>query len=415
MTTLWPFRAVRPAPGRAPEVASHAYDVLNREEARLTAQGNPLSFLRVEKSEINLPDDIDPPDPRVYRSGREVFRGMMRDGVMVQDEQPRFYLYRQRAGNHVQTGIVACVEAEDYRSGRIRRHELTRSDKETDRTIHIERLNAQTGPVFLTYRGNASLDAIIDGIIAGEPPEYEFQADDETFHSVWVVRDGRTMDLITGAFDTIESFYIADGHHRAAAATRVAAIRAEANPDHTGAEEYNRIMAVLFSHRQLRILPYNRVVRDLGAMGRGEYLDRLSGQFLLEPSEKDVAPGERGIFGMYLPGQWYRLSLPADDRNRKGDIVASLDVSILHDRLIAPILGITDVRGDGRIDFVGGIRGTEELERLVDAGLYAVAFSLYPTDMESLMAVSDRGQIMPPKSTWFEPKLKSGLFVHLLD
>lgn len=415
MTTLWPFRAVRPAPGRAPEVASHAYDVVNREEARLIAQANPLSFLRVEKSEINLPDDIDPPDPRVYRSARDVLQGMMRDGVMVQDEQPRFYLYRQQAGSHVQTGIVACFEAEDYRSGTIRRHELTRSDKETDRTIHIDSLNAQTGPVFLTYRDHASLDSIIDGIIAGELPEYEFQADDETFHSVWIVRDGRTMDRIAGAFERIDSFYIADGHHRAAAATRVAAIRGEANPDHTGAEEYNRIMAVLFSHRQLRILPYNRVVRDLAGMGTGEYLHRVSTKFLLEASEKGVTPGERGVFGMYLQGQWYRLSLADDETNRRGDIVASLDVSILQNSLIAPILGITDVRRDGRIDFVGGIRGTEELERLVDAGLYAVAFSLYPTDMESLMAVSDTGQIMPPKSTWFEPKLKSGLFVHLLD
>lgn len=415
MTTLWPFRAVRPVPGRAPEVASHAYDVVNREEARLITGSNPFSFLRVEKSEINVPDDIEPPDPRVYQSARDVFHAMMRDGVMVQDEKPRFYLYRQQVGAHIQTGIVACFEAEDYRSGTIRRHELTRSDKETDRTMHIDKLNAQTGPVFLTYRDDGSLDAIIDGITDNEQPEYQFQADDETVHSAWIVRDGQAQDFITGAFEEIDTLYIADGHHRAAAATRVAANRGEANPDHTGTEEYNRIMAVLFSHRQLRILPYNRVVRDLAGMGKREYLDRVSGQFLLELSERDVTPPKRGVFGMYLEGQWYRLSVVDNERDRGGDIVASLDVSILQNRLIAPILGITDVRADGRIDFVGGIRGAKELERLVDSGLYAVAFSLYPTDMESLMAVSDQGEIMPPKSTWFEPKLKSGLFVHLLD
>jgi uncharacterized protein (DUF1015 family) len=395
-------------------VASDAYDVMSREEARLIAGANPLSFLKIERSEINLPDAIDPPDPRVYQSACDALQAMVREGVMIQDETPCFYLYRQQADSHVQTGIVACFESEDYRSGRIKRHELTRSDKETDRTRHIDRLNAQTGPVFLAYRDNGSVDSIIDGITSRQQPEYAFRADDRTFHSAWIVRDARTMDRIADAFEKIDSLYIADGHHRAAAANRVAEIRRQANPAHTGAEEYNRIMAVLFSHRQLRILPYNRVVRDLAGMGKEAFLDRLSDRFLLEPLERNAPAPERGVFGMYLGGQWFRLS-PTGEGCGNNDIVSSLDVSVLQDRLIAPILGVTDMRGDERIDFVGGIRGTGELERLVDADLYAVAFSLYPTDMDSLMAVSDKGQIMPPKSTWFEPKLKSGLFVHLLD
>lgn len=413
MTRVWPFRAVRPIKNLAPDVASHAYDVVNREEGRLIALEYPLSFLRVEKSEINLPDNIDPFDPRVYQSAKDVLTSMMKEGVMVQDIEPRFYIYRQKAGNHVQNGIVACFEAEDYRSGRVKQHELTRSNKERDRIRHIDILNAQTGPVFLTYRHNDAVDAIIESVIAVEPPEYDFKADDETIHSVWVISDKEKLGSISRAFEKVESFYIADGHHRAAAAARVADLRGDQNPGHSGNEEYCRIMAVLFSHRQLRIMPYNRVVRDLAGMNERDFLARVSGYFLVEPSNQEVVPSKKGVFGMYLKGKWFRLSLK-EDVHGGGDIAESLDVSLLQDLLIGPILGVVDARGDERIDFVGGIRGIKELERIVDSGDYAVAFSLYPTDMESLMAVSDKGKMMPPKSTWFEPKLKSGLFVHLL-
>ncbi len=415
MIKVKPFRAVRPANDLAAHVAAHAYDVVSREEARRLVHDNPYSFLRVEKSEINLPDSVDPYSDVVYESARDTLQAMMEGGVMIRDEAPFFYIYQQRMGDHIQNGIVACVDVKDYVEGRIKRHEMTRADKELDRIRHIDRVNAQTGPVFLAYRRNRSIDSIIDRIVEKTDPECRFTADDGTSHSVWIVRDDADMEQIKREFASVDSLYIADGHHRAAAAAGVAERRRKSNQRITGEEGFDGIMAVIFAHDQLQIFPYNRVVKDLAGVTEEAFLDRLSEDFIVEESKSGVSPRQKGSFGLYLPGRWYGMILKDAKDSIPGGRVSSLDVSILQDRVLGPVLKLVDVRSDERIDFVGGTRGISELERLVDSGDFAVAFSLHPVDMESLMAVSDSGQVMPPKSTWFEPKLKSGLFVHFLD
>ncbi len=413
MPLIRPFAALRPAPGRAAEVIAPPYDVLSSEEARVRAQGRPWSFLHISRPEIDLPPDTDPYAPAVYARARENFARMLAAGVLQRDPQPYYYVYRLVMGAHTQTGLVAVARVADYDSNRIRRHEFTRPDKEDDRVRQIEALNAQTGPVFLTYRRVAAVDAVVAAASAS-PADVDVTADDGVRHTLWVMRAGQQCDAITRAFDAMPCLYIADGHHRCAAASRVAAARQAANPHHSGEEAYNYFLAVIFPDNQMQILDYNRLVKDLHGLTREALLARIESAFVVRPEAGAVRPARAGEFGMYLAGQWYRLAIrpqcvPADDPVRR------LDVSLLQEQLLAPVLGIGDPRRDKRIDFVGGIRGLGELERRVDSGEMAVAFSLFPTSIHDMMAVADANQVMPPKSTWFEPKLADGLVSHLLD
>lgn len=413
MPLIRPFTGLRPAPGRADEVAAPPYDVLNTEEARQRAAGRPWSFLHISKPEIDLPPGTDPYAAEVYAKGRESFDRMLAEGVLQRDTDASYYFYRLVMGPHTQTGLVAVASVPDYDSNRIRKHEYTRPDKEDDRVRQIDTLNAQTGPVFLTYRHSDTIDAVCAAVTAGTPA-IDITADDGVRHTLWPVTDASQIDTITATFDAMECLYIADGHHRSAAASRVAARRAAANAHHTGEEPYNYFLSVLFPDDQMQILDYNRVVADLGGMDTGAFLEAVGAAFDLAPVAEPVRPARSGEFGMYLTGQWYRLAVKPE-RIPAEDPVGRLDVSLLANNLIAPVLGIDDPRRDKRIDFVGGIRGLGELERRVDSGEMAVAFSLHPTSLGQLMAVADAGEVMPPKSTWFEPKLADGLVSHVLD
>ncbi|RMG38986.1 MAG: DUF1015 domain-containing protein, partial [Gammaproteobacteria bacterium] len=388
------------------------YDVMNRTEAKAMVEGRPWSFLHISRPEIDLPDETDPYDPAVYAKGRENLDRMIAEGVLTRDPRPAYYAYRLTMGDHVQTGIVAAASVAAYDADRIKKHEFTRPVKEDDRVRQIDALNAQTGPVFLVYRA----DPVVDGILAevtGQTPDMDVTAADGVRHEIWVIDDPQRVEALTRAFDAMDALYVADGHHRSAAASRVAAARKAANPSHTGEESYNYFLSVIFPHDQMQILDYNRVVRDLNGLSPQDFLAKIAERFDFEASEQPVRPREPGEFGMYLDGQWYRLRLR--DEYRSDDPVKGLDVSLLADNLIEPVLGISDPRRDERIDFVGGIRGLGELEKRVDSGDWAVAFSLYPTSMEALMRVADAGEVMPPKSTWFEPKLADGLVSHVLD
>jgi len=413
MNLIRPFTGLRPAPGRAADVIAPPYDVLNTDEARLRAAGKPWSFLHISKPEIDLPAGTDPHGATVYAKGRENFRKMLDTGVLRRDPGPYYYVYRLVMGAHQQTGIVAAASVPDYDSNRIRKHEFTRPDKEDDRVQQIEALNAQTGPVFLTYRRSSVVDTIIDEV-ARAAPEVDVTADDGVRHTLWVMRDRHQIDAITAAFDAMPCLYIADGHHRSAAASRVAASRRAANPKHTGEESYNYFLSVIFPDNQMQILDYNRVVKDLNGLQREGFLQKIANAFSVKPEPAPVNPGRTGEFGLYMQGQWYRLNIKPE-HIPANDPVKRLDVSLLQDSLMTPVLGIGDPRRDKRIDFVGGIRGLKELERRVDSGEMACAFSLYPTSMADLMSVADAGEVMPPKSTWFEPKLADGLVSHLLD
>ena len=412
MCTVIPFKAIRPAKKFVKDVASYPYDVIDSKEARVLAENNPKSFLHVVKSEIDLSVDIDLYDDGVYETAKENFYRFLHEGLLFQDSQPCFYIYRQRMGDHEQYGIVGCAGIDDYDSGRIKKHELTRSDKELDRTKHIDRVNAQTGPVFLTYRKRQSIDAIVESIITG-PPEYDFTADDGVGHTAWIVSDADMIGKIQAEFQAIDAFYIADGHHRAASAAAVAKMRRSENPTN-GTAQYNYVLAVIFPDEQLKILDYNRVVRDLNELSEGEFLERLRDEFIIVEDYKEKSPRKTHDFGLYLNGRWHGLTAKEHLYTGK-DVIARLDVSILQNHILMPLLGIVDPRTDERITFVGGIRGMAELERLVDSGGYAVAFSLYPTTLAELMSVADESKMMPPKSTWFEPKLRSGLLSHLLE
>lgn len=413
MPLIRPFRGLRPAAGRADTVLAPPYDVLNTEEARERAIGRSNSFLHISKPEIDFPAGADPYAAQVYDKGRDNFMRMIEEGVLVSDELPCYYFYRLIMGEHVQTGLVAVASVVDYDSNRIRKHEFTRPDKEDDRVHQIDALNAQTGPVFLTYRQSALIDEIAATVTA-DSPAMDVMADDGVQHTVWAVKGAETLGRITTEFDTMECIYIADGHHRSAAASRVAAQRKAANANHTGDEEYNYFLTVIFPDNQMQILDYNRVVTDLNGKTTDEFLEAVKSSFTVSESHEPVKPQTTAEFGLYLKGQWYRLNInpnliPNDDP------VACLDISLLANHLIGPILGISDPRLDKRIDFVGGIRGLVELEKRVDSGEMAAAFSLYPTSLAQLMDVADNGDFMPPKSTWFEPKLADGLVSHMLD
>ncbi|HJR51846.1 MAG TPA: DUF1015 family protein [Gemmatimonadales bacterium] len=404
-----PFRAVRPRPDLAAQVAAVPYDVVNRAEAAELARGNPHSFLHVGRSDIDLPEDVDPYDPRIYQRAREALDRLLAAGTLLRDSKQELFLYRQIMDGRPQVGLVGCVHVDDYERDLIRKHEKTRPDKEDDRTRHVLTLRANAEPVFLTYRGRAEIDGLVSRIVATSTPLYDFTAADGVRHTVWTVPEPAAL---ARAFGAVPHAYVADGHHRSASAWRAGKDLRALNPAHRGDEEYNWFLAVLFPADQLRILPYNRVARDLNGLAPAEVLRRLGDLGTLTPAA-NATPDRSGVFCVYLEGAWHRLELDPAGVDRS-DPIASLDVSLLQDRVLAPILGVGDPRTDKRIDFVGGIRGTGELERRVQSGEMAIAFSLYPTTLEQLMAVSDAGQVMPPKSTWFEPKLRSGLFVHEL-
>ena len=413
MSLIRPFAGLRPAPGRAPEVIAPPYDVVNAEEARQRADGRPWSFLHISRPEIDLPVGTDPYTPAVYAKGQENFARQIDEGVLVRDPAPYYYLYRLVMGSHAQTGLVAAASVADYDTNRIRKHEFTRPDKEDDRVRQIDALNAQTGPVFLTYRHSAVIDALSLDVAAGAP-DVDVRASDGVQHTLWAIRDPGKIDTITRTFDAMKCLYIADGHHRSAAASRVAAARRAANTAHNGNEPYNYFLAVLFPDNQMQILDYNRVVKDLNGHSAEQFVAEVAEAFNVEAEALPVKPGRAREYGMYLKDNWYRLRLD-EEFVPDDDPVKRLDVSLLQDNLLGPILGIGDPRVDKRVDFVGGIRGLKELERRVDSGEMACAFAIFPTSMADLMRVADANEVMPPKSTWFEPKLADGLVSHLLD
>ncbi len=408
MATIRPFNALRPRADRADKVASVPYDVVNTEEARALAAGNPLSFLHVSRPEIDLPKDTDIYSEAVYRKAAENFERLIATCPLEREETPSIYLYRQIMGDHEQIGVVACSSVDEYDNDTIRKHERTRRDKEDDRTRHMLTLHAQTGPVFLTYRAQQSIDVMVMETMMANAL-FDFTAPDGIQHTVWRVPDPVRF---VQAFREVPFLYIADGHHRAASASRARAELRSQNPNHDGDEDYNFFLTVIFPDEQLQILPYNRVVKDLNGLSKEQFLAAVRENFDVKQNG-DPSPAERGNWSMYLDGEWYGLGRRSDAVKPEGT-VASLDVSLLQDRLLDPILGIKDLRTDKRIDFVGGLRGTAELERLVNEGKAAVAFSLYPTTVEELLRVSDAGEIMPPKSTWFEPKLRDGLLIHVI-
>ena len=413
MATIRPFQAFRPKPEFAGEVASRPYDVLNSDEAREEVKGHPLSFLHVGKPEVDLDPAMDLHDPRVYQQGKENLQHLIATGVLTEDPAPYLYVYAQTMGKHTQYGLVGCASVEEYWNETIKKHEFTRKDKEEDRCEHVRVTNAHTGPIFLTYRDDAEINAIVAGIVA-HPPENDFIALDGIRHQTWVIRDRGVIDRIVSRFRQIPNLYIADGHHRSAAGARVGRERAKANPKHQGSEEYNFYLAVYFPESQLRIMDYNRVVKDLNGLSKEAFFAKLSPHFTCVEASGQVKPAKKGDFGLYLDGKWYVLTA-GSKLQQIADSVGRLDVSILQDHLLDPILGIKDPRVDKRIDFVGGIRGLAELERRVNSGEMSIAFSMYPTSLDELMAIADDGKVMPPKSTWFEPKLRDGLFVHFLD
>ncbi len=408
MSLIKPFRGLRPAPHHAADVAAPPYDVLSTDEARIRANGKPWSFLHISKPEIDLSVDTDPYAPAVYAKAVENLAKMMQAGILHRDSQPSYYAYRIEMGSHTQTGFVATASVEAYDAGRIKKHEFTRPDKEDDRVRQIDALNAQTGPVLLAYPDSRQADALLSQACAGAPVA-EVVADDGIRHSIWIVSDNTLIADITAAFEAMPALYIADGHHRSAAASRVATSRRKTDSEQSS----DYFLSVIFPQHQMKIMDYNRVVKDLNGLTADEFLKRIEKCYAVAPACDAVKPSCPGEVGLYLPGRWFRLNI--DPKLFVADPVARLDVSLLSEYLLGPVLGITDLRRDKRIDFVGGIRGLSELEKRVDSGEMAAAFAMYPTRMADLMAVADAGQVMPPKSTWFEPKLADGLVSHVLD
>jgi len=407
-----PFAALHPAAGRAVEVIAPPYDVVTSAEARDRAAGRPWSFLHVSKPEIDLPPEADPHSPAAYAKAAANFARMQGAGVLVRDAAPFYRAYRVASADHVQTGIVALASIAAYEANRVRRHEHTRPDKEDDRVRHMEALNAQTGPVLVAYPAAPAIDAIANDAARGTP-DLDATLDDGVRHTLWTIRDAAAIARTTALFDSLPALYIADGHHRSAAAARVARMR-RAKGGAGGDASHEWFLVVAFPDHSLRILDYNRVVRDLAGMTLDAFLARLEEKFDVVASDAPVRPARHGEFGMYAARRWHRLVL-RPELARAVDPVARLDVSLLTEHVLAPILGIGDVRVDARVDFVGGGRGLDELERRVDSGAMAAAFSLFPTPMEDLMAIADAGEVMPPKSTWFDPKLADGLVSHVLD
>jgi uncharacterized protein (DUF1015 family) len=411
MSQIKPFRAYRPRPEHARAIASFPYDVISSDEARALAKGNSLSFLHVGKPEIDLDPSMLLHDDRVYAKAVENLRRLVDTGELVRDDVPCFYVYQQRMGGHVQAGLVGACSVAEYERNLIKKHEHTRKDKEDDRTRHVTECNANAEPVFLAYRAREEIDTLVDRVLARKAV-CDFTADDGIGHAVWVVDDATEIAGLKRLFASVPALYVADGHHRTAAAVRHGQMMRGKNPRPSGDEPYESFMAVIFPHDQLRILDYNRVVKDLNGLTPPRFMERIAEKFDVEPAD-EPRPPRAGTFGMFLEDRWRRLTarpgtFPA------GDPVKGLDVSILQDNLLAPVLGIADPRTDKRIDFVGGIRGMGELEKRCREGC-AVAFSVHPTSLDQLMAVADAGSVMPPKSTWFEPKLRSGLLVRLLD
>lgn len=412
MSIIRAFRAVRPKKEYAAQVAALPYDVMNSAEARVKVQGNPLSFIHVDKAEVDLPEGIDLYSDAVYAKAAENLQKLSDEGVCFTEDAPKLYIYRQQWNGVCQTGIVGCASVDDYLNGVIKRHELTRADKEEDRIRHVDTCDANTGPIFLAYRRSGAIDAVIDKVTA-LAPEYDFVSEGNVKNTVWVIDDAADIAAVTDGFRAVESLYIADGHHRAASAVKVALKRREANPGYTGEEEFNFFLAVYFRADELKILDYNRLLKDTNGLSDEELFGRLGEVFAMEKSDKPVKPAARHTFGMFYKEQWYALTLK-EGLADESDAVGSLDVSLLQKLVNEPIFGIGDPRTDKRIDFVGGIRGLSELEKRCREDM-ALAFSMYPTSLDELMAIADAGEIMPPKSTWFEPKLLSGLFIHRLS
>jgi len=414
MAVFRPFRAYRPKKEFAQEVASKPYDVLTSEEARQEAQGHPLSFLHVGKPEIDLDPSINLYDPIVYKKGKENLHKLINEGILFQDPEPYYYLYAQTMNNRTQFGLVGCASVDDYWNDIIKKHEKTRKDKEEDRSNHVRVTNAHSGPIFLTYRDVESINNIISNISQSNP-EYDFYSTDGIRHQAWIIPDKNTIENIQNTLSKVDVFYVADGHHRSAAAAIVGRERQLANPNHRGDEEYNFFLAVLFPASHLYIMDYNRVVKDLNGLTKEQFFNKLKDKFTINESPSGAyKPTKKGEIGMYIDGKWFILNA-SDELINNPDPVEKLDVSILQKYVLDAILGIEDPRTSKRIDFVGGIRGLAELEKRVNSGEMKVAFSMYPTSIQELMSIADAGKIMPPKSTWFEPKLRDGLFVHFLD
>mgnify|MGYP004506027819 FL=1 len=413
MATVKPFKAIRPDAKYADKVISLPYDVMNRKEAAEMAAENPYSFLHICRAEIDLPEQEDAYDRSVYEKARDNIAERLANGVFVQEDKPALYIYRQIMDGRAQTGIVGCVAVDEYQNNTIKKHEFTRVEKEIDRINHFDICDADTEPVFLTYRDDKRIRSIMEGYVANHEPEYDITSEDGIQHTLWVVDDPELVQSLTGLFDEIPALYIADGHHRSASACKVGLKRREEHPDYTGDEEFNFFMAVIFPDNDLKIFDYNRVVKDLNGNSKEEFLAKIQeAGFEVEEKGSDIYyPEGKHIFAMFLDGKWYKLT--AKDSIIPDHVTESLDVAVLQNSLLHPILGIEDPRTDKRIDFVGGIRGLEELEKRVNDDM-EVAFAVYPVDVEDLLRVADNNMVMPPKSTWFEPKLGSGLFLHSL-
>ncbi len=414
MAIVKPFKGVRPIKEKVSEIASPPYDVINSKEAKEYVKEKPLSFLHVVKPEIDLPENIDLYDESVYKKGRENLDKLINEGHMIIEDEDVFYIYQQIMGDHKQTGIVACASVDDYINDIIKKHEHTREDKENDRAKHVEVLNANTGPVFLTYKANQKIKEIVENFINNSSPEYDFTDELNVRHIFYVLKDKSLIEEIKNLFERIEYLYVADGHHRSAAAVRVAKKKREELQEYTGNEEFNYFLSVIFPDDEMMIMDYNRVIKDLNNYSFEEFLKKIEEHFTIEEKDNKYKPEAMHTFGMYIDNKWYKLTAK-EDILQTSDPVKSLDVYILQEYLLKPILGIENPRKDKRINFIGGIRGLEELEKLVNSKEYKVAFSMFPTSIKQLMNVADNGQVMPPKSTWFEPKLRSGIIIHRLS
>ena len=410
MAEIRPFACLRPTEELASRVAALPYDVYNRQEAKEEVQREPLSFLKIDRAETNFDDSVDTYAPQVYQKAKELLQEDKQKGIYITDEDRSYYIYQLIMDGRSQTGLVACSSVDDYMNQVIKKHENTREDKEIDRITHVDTCSAQTGPIFLAYRSDATIHEIVSSYVGKEAPLYDFTAPDGITHRVWKIAKKEDVDAIYHAFQKIGQIYIADGHHRAASAVKVGLKRRKENPGYTGEEEFNYFLSVLFPHDELRILDYNRTVKDLNGKTLSQFLQEVEENFIVEKAEGQVRPEKKGTFGMYTEGQWYRLTAKPELFEGK-DAVGNLDVSVLQDYLLGPVLGIGDPRTDKRIDFIGGIRGLSELEKRADSDMH-ISFSMYPTSITELFDVADQELLMPPKSTWFEPKLRSGLFIH---
>lgn len=410
MADIKPFLCIRPAEGKAADIAALPYDVYNRKEAKEAVRKNPDSFLKIDRAETQFEDDIDMYDDRVYQKARDILWDMFEKGEFIQEKEPCYYVYELTMDGRMQTGIVACASIDDYADGIIKKHENTRAEKEADRIRHVDICNAQTGPIFLAYRANAVIREAV-GRAKERKALYDFVSEDGISHRVYKISDVSDIEKIQNAFAEIGEIYIADGHHRAASAVKVGFMRREKQPSYTGEEEFNYFLSVLFPDEELMIMDYNRLVKDFNGCTEAEFLEKAGEIFEVTRLDGARKPQEKGEISMYLSGTWYCLKIKEQDRSE--DPVEGLDVSLLQNLLLNPVLGIQDPKTDERIDFVGGIRGLKELERRVEEDC-AVAFAMYPTSIQELFAVADAGMLMPPKSTWFEPKLRSGLFIHAL-